>query len=282
MPDVARPLRIAPATCLVGLMFDASINLIGIVLFVLAIPLVGFPLLIYGTQRFQVEATIVPFDVGDYDWPPEISDLFERSIPALEGLGFETVAGLFLPEMVPSVKSAIVLMAHRGEQDAAIVTAIFGLPVQPGSPRSLHVEFSTEFEDRREVDTNNSRELSSFPVSPNALKSYLPQIEDPARLYEVHRAICRHYVRGTRKVFPLDKRYHGDGEALVRAGLHQEFQLAVDAGYLKSGDIWFRPTLLGACLMVWKELPPIRQLRQFRRTRRGNALLRELALAGTL
>lgn len=254
--------------------------IIAVVAAVIALPFVGLPLFILAKQRFEAKPKIVPFDVDDYDWPRDIDRLFKKTIPALEEEGFEVIDGMFLPSIVPNVKTALVLMANRAERDAAIVTAIFGMPVQPGSPKSLHVEFGTEFDDDHDVDTNNSKELSSFPTPPNTTKHFLPQVKSPHTLYRIHRALCDRHADRPRKRWSLDEKFDGDGARLLQYAVKKEFDLAVTDGYLSCDGTYYKPTVKGAFLMVWKELPPWKPIRKMQRDKQANALLAELEREG--
>ena len=61
----------------------------------------------------------------------------------------------------------------------------------------------------------------------------------------------------------LDESFGGDEVAYLQACMKEEFEHATKIGYMRLGlgETFYRPTLRGAYLMTWKELPPFKQWR---------------------
>jgi len=241
------------------------------------------PLLICGQQKFEARPTMLRFDVDEYEWPAEIQRLFVESIGELTELGFEVVDGLFLPSAVQNVKTALVLLVHPDEVDAAMVTAMYAQPVSASSLKTLYVEFSTTFDDGSIYDVNNSSQMGSFPRREEMHLCQLVKVQDVRSLYCVHQAVLRHAGRNqSQKVLPLDEQFDGDAVAYLQHAMEREFQAASEQGYLKraSDGRSYQPTLKGAYLMVWKELWPWKLVRKHHRDMQARAVLEDLAREG--
>lgn len=244
---------------------------------------IGFPLLILFQQKFEARPKMVRFDVGSYQWPPEIDRLFTESVDDLEELGFEVIDGLFLPSAVPNVKTALVLLVNPQEMDGAMVTAMYAQPVTTGSLRTLYIEYSTRFDDGTVYDINNSTQMGSFPQRDHQVLYQLVKLKDAESLYRVHQGVMTRDGRSnSQKVIRLDREFGGDAVTFLQNAMGEEFTAAADEGYLSlSADgKHYKPTVKGAFLMVWKELWPWKMIRKMHRNQNAQTLMNELAHQG--
>ncbi|MCA9025166.1 MAG: hypothetical protein KDA86_08120 [Planctomycetaceae bacterium] len=274
MPIAAMP----PVEFLDALIYWLVLAIVGIIAFFYLLA----PLAIFGSMKLEANPRVIRFDLGDYEWPEAAQRLFEQASSTLEKNGFVVTEGFFLPSVISNVKTAGVLLLNRQQRDAAMIVAMYGLPVSAESLKTMFVEFSTSSLDGHVYDTNNSSQLSSFPRPSNKTTNQLPQITDTEILYRIHQAVMQHDgISTSSKSFRIDTEYNGDVITLLQDSMRDEFEKAEAAGYLKRADeTYFAPTIKGAFLMVWKELWPARTIRQRSRDRRAQALLNELQRQG--
>jgi hypothetical protein len=272
-----------------GLLFAAELDWIPFsgILFVL-LGLAAFfygiaPLILLAQQKFEARPRMVRFDLRDYEWPAEIERLFTEATAALRQEGFDIAECVFLPTAVPNVKTAVVLLVNREESDSAIVTAMYAQPVTATSLRTLYVEFSTRSDDDAVFDTNNSSQLGAFPQRERTDLYQFVRVADARMLYRLHAAILqRHGCIRSRRILRLDHQYRSDAVAWLQDSMIEEFEAAAQAGYLRLTDDrqFYRPTLKGAYLIVWKELWPWKMVRRIRRDQKAQALLADLQREG--
>jgi hypothetical protein len=146
--------------------------------------------------------------------------------------------------------------------------------------QTQYEEFSTRFQSGRVINTGNPQTISAFPVRDNCVTTHIPWISDSLELYRVHQAIAAAKGDGTPPVLRLDTQFRGDVAAYGSAVMREELEAASEAGYLRlTGDGGhFRPTLKGAYLMTWKQLPPFKGLYVRSRLRRVRRFLNELGI----
>lgn len=239
-------------------------------------------LLIYSTQRFPEEICVAPFQPEVTALPPHVADYFANAEAALTRLGFERLGGLALPDPMPYVKAIVVLSVHPTNRDSAMVSSIYG--VHPNAPQPLqlrYVEFITRYDDEtvRLVQTNNANNAGSFPAQPTDLTFRFPHVSDSEHLYELHQKLLTRHGPTSRKVVRVFDEFHGDLVRYLNAILIETYRAQEQTGYLtyNAEKRHWRPTLRGASLMTWCELPPWKQLRAMRLRHLGRTLERELS-----
>lgn len=244
-------------------------------LFFVGIPYGLGPLLIYFTLRLRMPPEVVPFDPRESPLPEGIRPHFHAAHEQLTRHTFELVGTMILPSLMPNVKSILALYVNRTVGDMAMTTFIVATN-NLTELKTSYVEFVTRYSDESVVQTNNSRELSSFPSRPDEQTFQFWDIADIARLYGVHRQIVERFGGAARPIIPLDTEYRGDAVAYVGQGvLERTFERQLDTGYLRRVPEGFAPTIKGAVLMTWKELWPWKALRRKQRKTRSQAAARD-------
>ena len=128
---------------------------------VLALPWVFGPLLVKFSQRMRANPKLIPLDTQAFPLPQPLASSFSRDIACLEGVGFTLVSYATVPDVSPGVMSVVVILENRASQDLAMIATIFAVSrfseiTAGATPRSQHVEFSTEFSDGLNIIFNLS------------------------------------------------------------------------------------------------------------------------------
>lgn len=230
------------------------------------------PVLIRYTQSMRASPTLVTFDPEVQPAPPAVQQFLDSTEAELWDHGFESVAHVALPDVVPNVKSIIVVMVRPESDDAAMAATMFGTGAG-ANIRKFHVEFSTDFADGFEVATTNSTEESVFKPLPHKKVVQCDFIRDPVHLWRVHERAVKEFGTGPKVPVPTQD----EAVERLRASLRKEFTDQVAVGWLyfdEENDV-FRPTWKGACLMTWKLCWPVGWIRRMRRRKRAQQLLEE-------
>ncbi len=230
----------------------------------------GVPLWIRVQQRLAAHPTIHELQLEKLD--PEIAEFLMGKTRELFELGFDEPTLVELPAPAPNVTVYLVLVVNRATGDKAVVTVILGRGAV--TIQSLYVEFSTRYDDDRVFATMNSQELSAFPPGPATVRTQVPSVQDVRELYELHRyLIRRHDVVARPLLFEPGRAV----EYLVRFGFEKEYEIQARRGwlyYVAAGD-YYLPTLLGAYLMTWGLLQPMKFFRTVAMRQRERRVLTE-------
>ena len=258
---------------------DALEVLVVIFLLVVVVPYVLGPILIFTIQRFRVPPNIVPLAPVTDPLPMEARQYFSEVFTTLTREGFELEGTMGLLDVVPNVQCILALYVQRRTGDQAMSTLIVANAAGAATLKTRYVEFVTRFDDGTVVQTNNSREMSSFPKLSNEHTAKFWEIQDVRRLYQLHRLLLPRFARSRRPVLLLDRDFGGDAVAYVsKVALEDDFAKQVSTGYLRRCPQGFAPTIKGAVLMTWQELWPFKAIRRARCLRAANALLAEVGL----
>jgi hypothetical protein len=242
---------------------------------VVGFPLVGLPILLYVSQRFRIPAEVIPIDPKAEPLPEEARVYFREVYQSLIPLGFQYLGTFGILDLVPNVRCLLVMYVDRKTDDQAMTTLIVGGAAGQPVLKLKYVEFVTRYEDGTTVQTSNSSQLGSFKEPPEVHSIRLVQVNDPAMLLQHHQSFKRHFAPTGKTVLRLDRDCGGDPLAyLSDIVLDETFADQVPTGYLQPCPGGYRPTLLGAFKMAWKELPPFKQIRQTRSQRDAARLLR--------
>jgi hypothetical protein len=249
--------------------------LLGLLILVVLAFFVGVPMLVFFTHRFPIQPEGQPIrlaDLGD----EEARRYLSRSAETLEREGFEAGEPMLYPGPTRSTFSVAMLMLHTMTEDCALISVTFSGNPQGASSKAMYTEFGTFFADGSAILTNNAPLASAF--APVASRDVLrcPGVVSLSLLFKIHRA----RVESSPKV--NEPRLVPDEDApeeFVPTMIQRELESQVGAGYMQRDDAAgvYRPTLKGAFLMVWAELPPMKQIRT---TRESNRTAERLRLLG--
>ncbi len=228
--------------------------------------------------------------------PGEVQSYFSRCHEELAPLGFENVGTLFLPNQLPNVRALLALYVDRDAKTGAMPVVMYAQMGDQWSIQTQYVEFSTSFTDGSTVNTGNQNVPGAFPVREGCISTLHPELQSSSVLYEAHRAVLQTHRSGRQRVMNLDSKHGGNVPAYIAGGMREEFEHAVNIGYLKLDQVGpppqprepspyqppreanesaFRPTIKGAYLMTWQELWPFKPIRVKKRIRRDAKFLAE-------
>ena len=249
----------------------------GLVLCVLLVPYVLGPILVYFTLRFRMPPTVVAVDPRVHPLPAEARNYLSEAYRELTADGFDLVGTMFLPDLVPNVKTLFAIYANRTASDMAMSAIIVAQGGLSGELKTSYVEFVRRYDDGVVVQTNNSAELGSFKRMPGEFTTKFWQIRDIRRLYRLHQRLSDRFRQRGQPTFRMDAEFRGDAvQYIAKAVLEETFRDQVGTGYLSEGPSGFRPTIKGAWIMAWQELWPVKALRRWREKRHAERLLVEL------
>jgi len=249
-----------------------------------ALPALG----LYWTYRIPEDICVAPFQPGATSFPPHVARYFGKVDESLIRLGFRPLGGIALTDPMPRVKAITVLYVHPTHDDSALVSVIYGIldeneQANSGAHEPLqmrYVEFFSRFDDEtvRQILTNNSDNAGSFPPRPSDLTFRFPHVSDIEHLYHLHERLVERHSPSSRKIVRALKEFHGDLAKYLHSVLVETYRTQEQTGYLiyDAANRRWRPTFRGAGLMMWRELPPWKQLRALRVQKLGLHLEREL------
>jgi hypothetical protein len=233
------------------------------------------PIQIHRTQWSALEPELTPIDSGDPGVGPEVAEYRANALGELSLLGFQVLRSYAVKNSNPNSFASSTLFRNEATSEVAKILVVVA---RSGPVRTVTglIAFSTEFSDGTEVVTTNSPAISAFPPSRPPYHGFaFPEIRDPRRLLEIHRALVRRFEAGRVRIDPVS----ADPDEYYRS---REFRrpLArhVDLGYYDRDELAGvqRPTWKGAYLMSWRLLWPVKPIRAALRRSRARRLLREL------
>ncbi len=241
----------------------------------LLIPYALAPFVVLLTLRFRMPATVVVVNPKTHPLPDEVRQYFHKAYLALTRDGFELADTMFLPAVIPNVETLLALYVNRSTSDMAMSTFLLASDgVQ--TMKANYVEFVTTFSDGVVVQTNNSRELSSFKPLPKEHTTQFWDIDDINRLYRLHGFLAEKHGRTGHPECRLDTQFAGNTmQYMARGVLEKSFTEQVGTGYLTRTPQGFGPTIKGAIIMAWQELWPLKPIRRMQRKRRAEQVLNE-------
>jgi hypothetical protein len=239
-----------------------------------------FPALLYVVAPIVVKNRLTVKAVGTIhtvlaeQLPADVAAFIGATVQTLAPLGFRAVLSAREEDMTPGVTCYILVFVNAATGDTAMAQfAISSLP--RGPQRVPTIMFSTKFPDGSSVITTTFSE-PIYPPDPRVAAISLPDLRDATLLWEIHRRRRERLAPGAIGVpVPQGREIQAlaDENAKLLARVAAAGYLTLDA----DGER-YRPTWKGACLMSWKLLPPLRQLRRARRRARARAELRELSI----
>jgi len=245
-----------------------------VVAILVGLPYIGLPMLVYFTYKMKAQPQLYPFTPSPTSMFQATFDHFANSYIALQKCGFDLLVCLKMPGPIENVDCSLALLVNRPTKDMAMITAIDA----EGQNTLLYVEFIRRFRNGVVLQTNNSKQLSGLPDLPDHTTFRLPQVRDPAELFQLHCKAVARQQPNSEAVLRMDEEFGGDAvqyllavypEALFDAERRGIFHRTPDGQY-------FRTTFPGAFRLAWQELWPISAIRRSKRDRQARELLEEL------
>ena len=125
----------------------------------------------------------------------------------------------------------------------------------------------------KRIVSSNVSSVKRFPTNPRFDAAIFPTLRDAGELYAVHRSrfttVGRSGTRLTRGATESDRLAYQDAEA------RETYDFWIAAGYYYETPDFLRLTWKGAAFSTWRGLFPWRHVTEWRRDRKGAAILRE-------
>ena len=246
---------------------DSFYYLIEIAAVAFLAPWILGPIAVYFTQKTPIPEFLSP---SDAEMAPLTGADFEHRSRAVEELGFERVCNVQWKTASTTMYSRI--FCNLQTQESAHVADICAdnkyLPAP--SVKAHIVEFVTDFDDGRQVNTSNANLPRVFEYGPEKEVHYLSGANDPETLYGAHRYLTS---RADGEIKPLPPPH------LMRQEFESEsidiFRRQEESGilYFDHETQAFRPTVMGAITMAWKLVWPVGMIRRFAMRRNARRVL---------
>ena len=232
------------------------------------------PVMVRERHRRSADPVYQPIDISQA--PPEVATPLQQASQALSAIGFRVIGHVFRKEEQSPIDSYASILASPDGADIAELMAI-----RVSGPRARVVSaavFRREFADDTCVATSNSSQASSTPSDPRVEGLRLSQVSDVVALYEVHRQYAARQAAGRTPRTPAP----GSADRYFREQTLRSLQRLVEQGYYRLGATGrqYCPTMKGACLMVWRQLWPLKQIVAQQELTKTEAALRSLGLGG--
>jgi hypothetical protein len=217
------------------------------------------PIVIYAQQRSPAaDDAIAPLaDTDNANLTDESRSYLDGAEAALQREGFGPPARLVWRGTAKMV-SYLSVLEH---QDHSAVAVAMAVQVRASSRTVVRcvLNLRSDFPDGRSMFTSNTKTGSAFPKNPRHDSQRFPTMTDPPALWRVHR--LRVQKRGATVRPTVD----GDLIGYVKRELEDGQKRWTVIGYysrMTNGGV--RPTMRGALLMVWRLLPPWKQINDWR------------------
>jgi hypothetical protein len=230
------------------------------------------PFLLRTQPVFPYRERLVPFVPGAHPHGAAIVRYFEQTRTAIEQAGFVS-QGLWQKGSPQSITTSCIAMYRNPAGEIMIVSVQSALAITAAS-----CFIYTLFADGTRRNTTNGQHGGAvFPQRPRVRGARLPQVQDPARLLRLHRALIARLDRQPIAPFP-----DLPPPAFFQAEHDATYAFLIERGYVRRDDAaqGYARTLYGAAIMGWKIAPPIGTLRKSWFRWRATRLLRELGDRG--
>lgn len=173
----------------------------------------------------------------------------DHAFAELQTLGFEFVCYVSFDLELDLMGGYGMVMAHPANRDLALALAV----TDPIIVR--YVEFSSEFEDGTEMNTNNSHQLPETALFPPTKRLFWFPGSPTQEVYAAHLVLSEGLAQSAKRVPP-------DASEMIETikdGIREDFEYAAGAGlvYWNETEEAYRMTLLGAYTMTWQQLFPL-------------------------
>lgn len=249
---------------------------IGLVVALVLTPFWLGPILIYRTQRQNAAPTFEKFDPQAHSVPESIAVALEESETALVASGFTKVGDYFQSGFMQNMTARVALFERASSRQQAIVAGMY-MNNEPAKIIAHYVEILAKYTDGRTLLVNNSPMLGSYAPVPGKTVEQFPDVRDPRRLVRLHERLMEQMgtLEDAKELEPGI-----DGAKYLAEALVRELEGQLPTGYLRRDDAAnaFRPTIKGALLMTWAQIPPIITIRMKRVRRRAAQLIETLGV----
>lgn len=248
--------------------------ILDLALFFAAVQFILGPFVLYATSRQAANPQFQSFDL--LNPPLTLPRSYAQNIALFEELNFEAVAHISAGGQTTATRSVHTLFVNHSEKDIGLVTHMLS-EISPVTRMTLnYIEFSTEFEEGSEINTNNSKLPAAFVQVPEKKIFRVPHLAEPQKLYAVHRALVA-------QISKTNKRLPAPGEEVDELVATMKRDLAREASFgrlrLDDSGLWYRPTMRGATLMALKFGWPVGWLRRGILRAQGKRLTRAVLSA---
>jgi len=253
---------------------ESRMEMIGaIVVGLVTLPYWLGPILVYATQRSSASPRFDVYDPVRHAVPPTIIVALRESETAILAAGFTKVGDFFQTGFMRNMTTRVGLFEKISTRQQAIVVGMY-MDTEPTKLISHYVEILAKYADGRTLLVNNSPMIPAYaPVSGKTMEQF-PGVSDPRRLARLHEKLL---ARDTgARLQEIDR--GPDAAAFLTQALIKEMEQQIPLGYLRREGDAYRPTVLGAALMTWTQLPPLSWIRRASIRRRAEALIRSLGV----
>ena len=234
------------------------------------------PIVIYATQRQNASPSFEAFDPQRHTLPDSIAVAAGESETALLASGFTKVGDYFQSGFMQNMTARVSLFERRASRQQAMVAGLY-MNGEPARLIAHYVEVHAKFTDGRTLLVNNSPMLGSYAPVPGKTVHQFPDVRDPRRLVRLHERLIGE-MGGPNDVNEIER--DTDGATYLAAAIVRELDQQVPTGYLRLDRVAnaYRPTIKGALLMTWAQVPPISTIRMNRVRRRAAQLVESLGV----
>src|SRR5688500_2449293 len=231
------------------------------------------PILVYATQRSSASPRFDPYNPARHVVPQTTIVALRESETALLAAGFAKVGDFFQTGFMQNMSTRVGLFEKTSTRQQAVIVGMY-MNSEPTKLIAHYVEIMAKFTAGRTLLVNNSPMIPAYaPVAGKTLEQF-PGVSDPRRLARLHEGLL---ARDTK--VPLEEIDRGpDAAAFLTQALIKEMEQQIPLGYLRREADAYRPTVVGAALMTWTQLPPFTWIRRSRMPRRAEALIRSLGV----
>lgn len=246
-------------------------NAASLVALVVLLPVVGGPILVFCTMRFNTGARLQAHYPDDPNLPNHVRWLFYETWTQFKPLGFKPTVYISIQNLIPNSISYLAIFDHpvNGDGAAAMVVAATAAGGQQFS--GFVAEYCTVSPDGVEVCTNNNSDTEGlYRIDSKHVRKF-PRMRDLRQLYEAHKLHMSEVglVR-KRRAIPPEQRAN---ELMV--SMRVEFDKLVSVNCLRRCDDGNTYRIRGpaSVIMTWKQLPGISHIGRILLRRRGRKWL---------
>ena len=241
-----------------------------------ALAYLGLPLVIKSTLKINARPgmnPVTPTLLND-----DVQEFFSAVGPKLTQLRFEQAAVFTVEQATPNVTSHVALWINRACGQAAAATVMISANGDKPNQVKRYVEFLTRVQDGVSVTTNNSGDLGAFKKTNKSDTLSARHLHDVSHLYRLH--IWREGQIGGMTA-PRELPAPGTELAWFADMFEESIKRQLQTGYLEpmSGDpSIFVPSVQGAYMMTWAELPPMKGMRRSAEDKRAEGQIRQASM----
>jgi len=207
--------------------------------------------------------------------PPEAAPFFFEKVPALAAAGFRTLGCAMRTDVERKQETSASLWINAENLDKAEICTVVSEVSGRSAIWTVSFSFSTKFADGTDTITSHHSYPNVWPAALGQKRIRLRHLDNPAELYRLHRARIAYHRGGQQPIFDQAK----DAVALLELDHAQTYRRLVGIGYFSfdaAADEYI-PTLSGTFRMVYRLLPPWKQIQRWLMDRSAQ---REMRIVG--